>query len=432
MEQYVEVEEVSWIKRFKNAIAGLIFAPLFVLIGFFMLRHGEIEHAKTTSALKIVVNNIKEVNEVENGDLFRYVDTVYSPALPLEDAEFGLKVKAIKLYRKVYTYQWMEKKETKEKRGNFGSKERETIYTYEKIWTRFILNSDEFKYKEGHENPKEKKYDSLLIEPGNIKIGKFQMDEAFKKSLLNFRLMNINPNMFSRVKNGVLDTVNYSECPWTEIDDSSGKSYSGNAKIKTSSLFLGKGTPENPAIGDTRIEYWYIPEDVYTIIGEKSDNLIKAQKNDSLFIHSEFPCGGKRHSLMGHFGMLFYGNQSVNNMFTEVHKVNDLLFILLRFAGLLFVVGGFALFGNPLRILFGWLPFVGAIWEKAVFKLMQVIGTFVALCISVYYFMAYNSISNLSMYDFYFGIAVILFVFFVNDLKTSVSSNGKEIHSEQF
>lgn len=190
--------------------------------------------------------------------------------------------------------------------------------------------------------------------------------------------------------------------------------------------------PDDPQIGDTRIEYWHIPTDVYTVVGQKSRNMIIPQTNKDLFIHSELPCGGVRHSPLGNFGMLFSGDQTVKEMFKKVHQANDKLFVILRFVGLIFVVAGFALFGNPLKLLFAWIPFFGRIWELVVFKIMQVLGTLAAICISTYYFLRYNSISNLTIYDLYFVFAVILFLFFVNNLSVSVSSNGKEVFSEDF
>lgn len=95
--------------------------------------------------------------------------------------------------------------------------------------------------------------------------------------------------------------------------------------------------------------------------------------------------------------MLFSGDQSVKEMFKKVHQSNDKMFVVLRFVGLIFVVAGFVLFGSPLKLLFAWIPFFGAVWEVVVFKIMQVFGTLASLCISGYYFLRYNSISNLTI-----------------------------------
>ena len=369
MAQIIEITKVSWISRFKNAILGLLFAPIFAVLGFLVLRYGEIEHAKTKTALKNIIHKVHNPVDAKNGELFWYSDSVLSPKALLNDKEFKLKVKAIKLYRKVYTWQWVEKAETKEKRENFGSKTKETTYTYNQDWVSHIIYSDHFKYKEGHTNPEFKKYDSLLIEQTSVKIGPYLLEEKLLNAVLNFRLFKIDSYLLISIKNAQLDTLSRAECPWYEIFPKSyDEATSGHSKEKTNSLFLGKGSPIQPQIGDTRIEYWYIPDDVYTLVGMKMENGVGTYKNDSLFVYSDLPCGGTLHSFRGNFGMIFSGKKELAEMFKILHNSNDKTFIIIRFLGLIFVVAGFALFGNPLGVLFGWLPFIGVVWEKAVFK----------------------------------------------------------------
>jgi hypothetical protein len=62
MDQFKDTKTISWIDRWKAALAGLIFAPLFIFVGFAALREGEIEHAQTTNALKNIQPNIKKEN----------------------------------------------------------------------------------------------------------------------------------------------------------------------------------------------------------------------------------------------------------------------------------------------------------------------------------------------------------------------------------
>jgi len=380
----------SWGQRMSGAIVGVIFAPLFIFAGFFALKHGEISHAKTTNALNVVIHEVESPEQAKVGDVFRYVGTVYSPGERYRDEQFNLEIDAIKVYRQVYTYQWVEKEKEKKKRTATGGERIEKTYTYSKNWNRTLINSDRFKIRQGHENPKTRAAEPQFFEQEEILMGSYILHEKFRESLLNYRL------------------------------------------LKTSSIYLGNGMPENPQVGDTRVEYWYLPTGVYTVVGQKSRNMILPQINQDLFIHSELPCGGVRHSSHGDFGMLFSGDQTVKEMFKTVHQFNDKMFVVLRFIGLIFVVVGFAIFGNPLRLLFGWIPFLGAIWEKIVFKIMQVLGALVAIGISAYYFLRYNHLSNLTIYDLYFVFAVLLFLFFVNGLSVSVKANGTEVFSEDF
>jgi hypothetical protein len=61
MDKYVDVITISWLKRYKNALLGLLFAPIFIFVAFIILRHCEIEHAITTNALHNIEGHVKEM-----------------------------------------------------------------------------------------------------------------------------------------------------------------------------------------------------------------------------------------------------------------------------------------------------------------------------------------------------------------------------------
>ena len=261
MDEYVEVEEISWFKRFRNAIGALAFAPVLMAVGFFMLRTGEIDHAKTTTALKEIISSIKEETSAKEGELFRFVGTIKAPNEPLLDKEFGVKTKAVKLYRAIYTYQWKEIKKKETKRTTFGGEKKVTTYRYEKTWSAKLIPSSKFRYSEGHENPQKKKYPpKLFLHQQAHNIGKYALDSTFCSHLQYFELLDLStmPQLFNATHH--LDTVNSARCPRDPINQHSYSSIDHASKSqKTSSIFIGEGTPQDPQVGDTRIEYWYIP-----------------------------------------------------------------------------------------------------------------------------------------------------------------------------
>jgi len=250
-----------------------------------------------------------------------------------------------------------------------------------------------------------------------------------------------------RVKNTVLDTVGYAHCPSSnfhsavrslKIEDittvSSAKTKNGSRiSGKTQGVFIGQGTPEAPELGDHRIEYWFIPDDVYTLVGRRTvDDQIIPVAHDSLMQRVTTSCGGSIRNLKSDLLLLFQGTHSAKEVFAVAQRENNIFAVLFRVFGLLFMVGAFALFGNPLGLLFSWLPFIGKLWEKLIFKIMQVIGTAVALGISAFYFLKHNSITNLSLVDLYFLFGVVLFLIFVNNMRITISSNGKEVFHDSF
>ena len=208
--------------------------------------------------------------------------------------------------------------------------------------------------------------------------------------------------------------------------------YSKPKDVKIDAIYLSKDAINSPQLGDLKIEYWGVPEGEYSVLAVANNSIITPLKNDSLFIHSELTYGGKLHSHKGLFAAIAVGKKTMNNLFQDVHDTNDILYVVLRFCGLLFLTAGFNIFGYPLQVLFSWIPFIGALWERIIFKLMLVIGSFTSICLSVYFFFKYNHISNLTIYDLYFAGAVIVFVLFCNGLRASVTSGGKEVYSESF
>lgn len=213
MDKFVQKTTTSWVQRMFNAIAGLAFAPLFVFVGFYALRHGEITHAKTTNALKVVIHEVESPDQARVGDVFRYVGTVYSPGERFQDPQFNLTIDAIKAYRQVYTYQWIEKEKSKRKRSSSGGETEVKTYTYHKKWHRSLVDSDRFKIVEGHENPKSRIAESQLFEQEEILMGQYILHEKFHDALLNYRLLPLQQNMFSSVEEVFLDTINSAKCP---------------------------------------------------------------------------------------------------------------------------------------------------------------------------------------------------------------------------
>ena len=61
MDQFTEVTEVSWLDRYKSALLGFTFAPLFFFAGFHALKHGEKRHAFTTTGLKEVIHSVQSL-----------------------------------------------------------------------------------------------------------------------------------------------------------------------------------------------------------------------------------------------------------------------------------------------------------------------------------------------------------------------------------
>lgn len=454
MDHFEEVKTVSWIQRYKSAVAGVVFAPLFICAGFLALKYGEIEHANTTNALKNIQPKVKEENIARNGDLFYFTDTIKAEHY-LEDEEIGIKLESVKLFRRVYTWQWKEIIHKETKRSFWGGKTTTLTYDYKKGWHHQLIDHKLFKYPETHENPAMREYDSLLLNNRRADFGKYQLDTILLATLKNYSLVKLHSTMFppktiigkdsteclsinfftSKYSGGTYSNAadnqrSYSNGSTNVNTEGSGGAYS-NDIVPSDYVFMGKNI-KSPEIGDTKIVYWHIPEDEYTIMGQKNENMIQSFRHDHMFVTSEVSCGGFEHSHIGHFGILLSGKQTIEQMFDKVHNQNNMLFIVLRLAGVIFMFGGFLIFGHPLILLFGWLPFVGVVWEKLIFKILQVISFAVSLSISGFYWAQYNNIHNLSVWDLYFGVVIILLLIFCYSASAEVKSGNHTIYSGEF
>lgn len=455
MDHFTEVKSISWLERYKRALVGLIFAPLFIFVAFIALKYGEIEHANTTNVLKNIQPKVKTEKTATNGDLFYCTDTIRADTF-LFDKQMGLKLNAIKLFRRVYTWQWKEIIHKENKRTFWGGKTTTTMYDYKKGWHHQLIDHSLFKHPEMHENPVVREYDSLLLNNRTAAFGKYQLDTILLKALNNYSIVKLHPSMFptktvicsdsteclsigfftSRYSAGNYNAVNVNDEDdyWVgpmHVDvDGSGGAYS-QAVVASDYIFIGKNS-KSPEIGDTKIVFWQIPEAEYTVMGQKNKNILQAYSHTHMFVTSEVSCDGFKHSSLGYFGVLISGKQTAANIFERVHNENNMLFIVLRLAGVLFMFGGFLILGHPLILLFGWLPFIGVVWEKLIFKILQILSFAVSLSISGFYWIKYNNIHNLSVWDLYFGVVIILLLLFCYSASAEVRSGNNTLYCEDF
>lgn len=422
MDEFIETQDFTWLQRVKASIAGIVFAPLFCFAGFYMLKYGEIKHANSTIGLKKIEQQVVEEKDGRNGDLIK-VDGYIRATKTHVDNEVGLTRKAIKLKRRVYTYQWTERKETRKKRTRGGGEKKTTTYTYSKSWQEGIKNSNNFKHPEGHENPSSTLFSTQIFSQPSIKLDDYTLMNRLAYNLKNYRRLDIDKRMLSRPNDYQFF-----------IDTTRVVSYAGSTpSYPITALFSGIGTPETPEIGDTKITFSEVKAGDYSIVGVKRDNTLKAMAHKDLQIYNGSENGFIRWSQKeGYFGMIFLGHPSKEVMFKKTHSSIDFWFVLLRFGGLLFLVAGFMIVARPVQLILSFIPFFGFLWEKLVFKIMQVTGAAVALCISGFYWIKYNQFSNLTVYDFYFLVGVLLFLLFVHSLRVEVHSNGQEIYMDEF
>jgi hypothetical protein len=160
----------------------------------------------------------------------------------LTDSDFGLESPYLKLKRSVEMYQWHEDKDTKK---NENSEEKITTFSYKKVWSEKVRDSQGFNEASTHQNPTEKRFVSFSKTVSNASIGAHKL----------------NANQIGQLNNWAslkLSEINLIED--VQLINSEGKS---------SEIYVGKTSLTNPDIGDLRIGYKTVYEGDYSVIAKQ-------------------------------------------------------------------------------------------------------------------------------------------------------------------
>lgn len=169
----------SWGSRLGSSLKGVLVGFLFVLASVALLFWNEgrtVNRAKALNegASAVITVDAAKVDPQNDGKLVHLSGEV-ATADVLEDLKFGVSVNAVKLVRKVESYQWKENKESSTKRGSGGSQETTTTYTYQKVWSPDLIDSTGFKEAVEHENPATRPVDGAEFVASNVSLGAFRL-----------------------------------------------------------------------------------------------------------------------------------------------------------------------------------------------------------------------------------------------------------------
>ena len=159
----------------KNKIIKNIISILLITFGVFVLFKGENNKLKAYLDEKESLEQFKKVDSeliyAENNDSYINVTGNIIIESNIFDEEINLKIKALKLERKVETYQWNET----------ISKDGEIVY--EKVWEDGLLDSTSFIESETHQNPIETVYYSDEKYANVVYLGNYIIDQSILKNI---------------------------------------------------------------------------------------------------------------------------------------------------------------------------------------------------------------------------------------------------------
>lgn len=315
-----EITTTSWISRLGNSAKGIIAGLILLAISFVLLFWNEgraVQRAKVLQegAAKVISVSADSINPANDGKLIHVSGKGFSSA-QLKDNFFNIQMSALGLKRNVEMYQWQEKSQSTTEKKVGGSTEKTTTYSYEKVWSETLLSSNDFKEAATHQNPPRLLYPSEKYLASAVKLGAFELTQAQLTSLDD----------------------------WQKFTLTSLQPMPNNGKITNGSLYLGND-PANPAIGDLKISYQYLPDGL--------EMSIVARQVNSTF--APFATAN------GNISLIKTGNHSAEAMFSIAKRANHSMTWVLRIIGFLLMFFGFNLIFAPLAVLGDVIPIVGSI-----------------------------------------------------------------------
>jgi len=320
-DSFTEYSNQSWFGRIGSSIKGIIFGLIFFLGAFILLFWNEGRAVKRYKLLKegknIVVsvdaNNVDSLNE---GKLV-HISGVATTDEILNDEDFGIAVKAIKLKRTVEMYQWQEHKKRRKKKKLGGGTTTKTTYTYSKSWSSNLIDSSNFKVSTGHENPVDMPYSSYEKKANKVHLGAFYLSSSLIDKISGYEHL-------PAKKNQLTDDAGF--------------------KVRNGDYYIG-GSLSNPKVGDVRISFQVIRDTEISVVSAQVGNKLEPYKTKS---------GDE-------LAMLEQGILSADTMFKQAEESNAVLTWILRIVGFIIMFIGLSMMFKVLSVVADVIPFLGSI-----------------------------------------------------------------------
>ncbi len=321
MSDFVEVTRRGFGRRGKDSIGGAIFGVVLVLVGTVLLFWNEGRAVKRYKDLKegagaVVSVSADRVDPATEGKLVHLVGETKTTA-PLQDADFGISIPAVKLIRKAEMYQWVEVERSETRKSGSGTETVRT-YSYEKQWRDSPVDSTRFKVATEHQNPGGMKYRSATLVAETVSLGAFTLP----------------PFLVAKIGNAKPLPVESLEGATEEVRAS--------AKLAAGGLYFGND-PAAPAVGDLRVRFSSVPTGPVSIV---------AQQSGTTFVPYPTKTGGT-------VDLLEPGSVAAADMFQMAQDRNKFMTWGIRVGGFVLLGIAFSMILGPIAILASILPFLG-------------------------------------------------------------------------
>ena len=363
-------------KKVGNSFKGILGGFVFIIIGVILLWWNEgnnVRNLKTTAEISKIAINVSsdKVDSNNEGKLIATSGEVETSEV--SDSTFNITVKSPLLVRVVETYQWEEESDTDE--------DGYTTYTYKKVWSEGLIDSSNFN-QSGHDNPTTSTYSSESFPSNNVKVGAF--------SLTSEQISTLNTDK-------------------TYSDLNSDKANELGLKIE-GTYYTNTENINSPQIGDYRISFKY---------NDSTHLSVLAVQTGSSFTSYVSSSGKTVNRVMD-------GVKTAEEMINIIKQENNFLKWILRLAGTLLCVIGFATILKPISTISSFVPILGSLVSSAVGLVALCLGLVLSFVIIAIAWIRFRPILGICLL-----VAAGALIFFLISKSKKAKSENSQVEPQQ-
>lgn len=325
---YTETTRTSWFTKIKNGLVGTLVGIVLVLVAIYFLFWNEGRAIQTYRALAegaglVVSVDSGGVDAANDGKLV-HISGPVKPNGDISDPQFGIRADgALAIDREVEMYQWVEKSESRTEKNVGGSEETVTTYSYSREWSRRRINSENFKVRNGHENP-DFAVSSTRTTVDTADVGAFRLDGSAVAGLGDGKLIPLTEADAERMAANIATTR--------------------PVRLNQGEIYVGTSAT-SPQVGDLRIRFERTDLAEASFVGrQQGDTLVpyRTSNGRDVFLSAA-------------------GRKDAAAMFEQAQTENTIITWVIRVAGLIGMFIGFQLFFGLFGVIGDVIPFIGSL-----------------------------------------------------------------------
>lgn len=401
MDELVEVETTGFLDNLLGSLKAVLtgFSLFFAALSLLWWNEGNYKSDQDfTAEIRAQLSKAsarKPKPKDRNRPLF-FVDYLHTPEV-LQDPITKTRGKWLILDTTVAMYQWVEVVDKKTKKNLGGSKTKTRRTRYEKRWSYTPVDSNSFKKREGHINPKmdlrgSKQYAKKArfgrLDAGQV-LKRFSTTESLKGQQLSKRpaVIALSRKLQRPIQLGPEEDY----------------------------LYFSKGSPASPQIGDYRVKVSFLPKTVFSVIGAlRPGNSLLPYNSEDSDRSSFITLAGKHHP---------------KRLLKKKADGDSTWVFVLRAVGFFIMWLGLSLCLSPIGAILDVVPFLGSVGRFAVGLVTFIIAALISIVTIVIAWIAHRPIVLVLVVGL---IGVGLFLYFKKlSEKRQLAANARTGSSSQ-